>query len=893
MDHGAAQNDELRAENVDVAESDAQDGATQDTASELKDIPRELPVLPVRNVVVFPGTVVPLSIGREKKKRLIDDVLDKDKLLAIFAQRQPDIDDPGIEDIYRVGTVAQVLKLLRMPDGTTSLLVHGVRRAGLEKFVATEPYWRAVVHPHEDEVKPALELEAMAYNAREAAKQVIELSPNVPDEALQILESIKESGPLADFLAANLSLGVVQKQELLETFDVADRLRKVNATLQNQLEVLRLAQKIQTDVRQEIDKSQREYYLQEQLKAIKKELGEGDSLAAEIQELREHLQETEMPEAVQREAERELARLGRISQASPEHGVIRDYLEWLLEMPWAEETADNLDLQHAEDVLNEDHYGLDKVKRRILEHMAVHKLNPEGSSPILCFAGPPGVGKTSLGQSIARAMGRKFIRIALGGIRDEADIRGHRRTYIGAIPGRIIQEIRKAGTRNPLIMLDELDKLGADFRGDPAAALLEVLDPEQNHSFTDHYLGVEFDLSHVFFIGTANYMDPVEPALRDRMETIDLPGYTTEEKFQIAKRYLIDRQLERNGIDGRGVEFEDAAVRAIIEFYTREAGVRNLERSIGSVCRGLAARVARGEEIPQHITPNDLEPHLGPPRFEREVAGRIHLPGVATGLAYTPVGGEIIFVEASGMPGRGSFVITGQIGSVMQESAQAAMTVIRSRAEEWGVQLDHLGETDIHVHVPAGAIPKDGPSAGVVLLTALFSLLTDTTVDPAVAMTGEITLRGLVLPVGGIKQKVLAAQRAGLKKVILPARNERDLHEVPASARETLQFVFVEEVEDVLLAAIPALKDARKQKPTKQAAGRPKRKAAKKATKKTAKKPAKKAKPKTTKKAAPKRSTRKKAAAAKTAKTTKTSRKTSRSPKHKVAKKAVKRRSRR
>jgi ATP-dependent Lon protease len=807
MDHSTADHDRLGEANADGAEPAGGDSATSGGAGRpgAPDIPPELPVLPVRNVVVFPGTVVPLSIGREKSKRLIDAVLAGNKLLAVFTQRREEVEDPGINDIYRVGTIAQVLKLLRMPDGTNSLLVHGVLRAGLEQFVATEPYWQALINPHQDEVKPALELEALAYNARQAAEQVIRLSPNVPEEALQILHSIKESGALADFLAANLSLGVVQKQELLETFDVADRLRKVNATLQNQLEVLQLAQKIQSDVRREIDKTQREYYLQEQLKAIQKELGEGDMLAVQVQDLRARIDAANMPEVALKEANRELERLGRISPASPEHGLIRDYLDWLIELPWTVATEDKLDLPEAEEILNADHYGLEKIKRRILEYLAVHTLNPEGKSPILCFAGPPGVGKTSLGQSIARAMGRKFIRIALGGVRDEADIRGHRRTYIGAIPGRIIQEIRKAGTRNPLFMLDELDKLGADFRGDPAAALLEVLDPEQNHSFTDHYLGVPFDLSQVFFIGTVNYMDPVEPALRDRMEVIDLPGYTTEEKTEIAKRYLVKRQVERNGLGNLGVTFDEEALRQVIELYTREAGVRNLERSIGTVCRGLAAKVARGQEISKTVSTRDLAEYLGPPKFDREMAQRTSIPGVATGLAYTPVGGEIIFVEATIMPGRGSFTITGQIGGVMQESAQAALSLIRSRAQDWGIAVKRLSESDIHVHVPAGAIPKDGPSAGVAMLTALFTLLTDTIADPLVGMTGEITLRGLVLPVGGVKEKLLAAHRAGLKKVILPARNERDLHEVPDEARRALHLVFAEKIEDVLLAAVPAL----------------------------------------------------------------------------------------
>ncbi|MBW7905578.1 MAG: endopeptidase La [Phycisphaerae bacterium] len=766
-------------------------------------IPRELPILPVRNVVVFPGTVMPLSIGREKSKRLIDAVLAGDKMLAVFTQRHEETEDPGIDDIYRVGTAAQVLKLLRLPDGSSSLLVHGLQRVGVERYVATEPYWRAIINAHHDRVPSSLELEALAYTARRTAEQVIELSPNVPDEAKQILASIEKPGALADFLAANLSLGVVQKQELLETFDIMDRLRKINATLQNQLEVLELSRKIQDDVREQIDKTQREYFLNEQLKAIQRELGEGDARTSELADLRQRIDAAAMPEPVLKEANRELERLGRIPQVSPESGVIRDYLEWLIDMPWNKATTDNLDLNRAQEVLDNDHYGLEKVKRRIVEALAVRKLRPTGRSPILCFAGPPGVGKTSLGQSIARALGRKFIRIALGGVRDEADIRGHRRTYIGAIPGRLVQEIRKAGVNNPVIMLDELDKLGADFRGDPAAALLEVLDPEQNHSFTDHYLGVPFDLSHAMFIGTANYMEPVAPALKDRMEVIDLPGYTTQEKLEIAKRYLVPRQREHNGLGDRSITIDDAALLTLIEGHTREAGVRNLERHIGSIFRGLAAKVARDLPAPDMIRVKDLAEYLGPPRFEREQAMRVGMPGVVTGLAYTPVGGEIIFVEATLMPGRGVLTVTGQMGEVMRESTQAALAIVRARADHWGIPRKTLAESDIHVHVPAAAVPKDGPSAGVAMLAALYSLLKNVTADPTVALTGEITLRGLVLPVGGIKEKVLAAHRAGIRSVILPARNEADLHEVPPEVRQALHFVPVTNIEEVLSTAIP------------------------------------------------------------------------------------------
>ena len=778
--------------------------ATEDGSATGLKLPRELPVLPVRDMVVFPGTVVPLTVGREKSKRLIDAVLAGNKMLVTCTQRRADIEDPGLDDIYRVGTAATVLKLLRMPDGTNSLLVHGLSRVGIVEWVSSDPYWRAIINPHEDEdAPPSLELEALAYTARQTALQVIELSPNVPDEARVVLESIEKPGPLADYLAANLSLGVAQKQELLETFDVADRLRKVNATLNNQLEVLQLSQKIQADVREQIDHAQREYYLHQQLKAIQKELGETDGRAAELADVRKRVEQADMPEAVLQEAQRELSRLERIPAGSPEHGVIRDYLDWLCQLPWKTETPDDLDLRRAESVLNADHYGLDKVKRRILEYLAVRKLKPEGKGPILCFVGPPGVGKTSLGQSIARALGRKFIRISLGGVRDEADIRGHRRTYIGSIPGRIIQELRKTGSRNPVFMLDELDKIGADFRGDPASALLEVLDPQQNHSFTDHYLGVPFDLSKVLFIGTANQMEPVAPPLRDRMEVIELAGYTTAEKLEIARRYLVKRQLDENGLADRAITFSEPALRTIIESYTRESGVRNLERAIGTVLRGLAARVARGDPVPKSVGVKDLEPFLGPPKFEREQALHEGLAGIATGLAYTPAGGEIIFVEATQMPGRGQFTLTGQIGDVMRESAQAALSLVRSRSHDWGLPDQDLQKLDIHIHVPAGGIPKDGPSAGVAMLTALVSLLSGRPTDPKVAMTGEITLRGQVLPIGGVKEKVLAAHRAGIRTVVVPARNKVDLGEVPRDVLDDLRIVTATRVEDVLVIALP------------------------------------------------------------------------------------------
>jgi ATP-dependent Lon protease len=769
------------------------------------EIPPQLPILPVKGTVVFPGTVVPLAIGREKSKRLIDAVLAGNKLLGIFSQRRDDVDDPGLDDIYRVGTVAQVLKLLRLPDGSNSLLVHGVARMGVESIIATEPYWVATVVPHTDLPATTMQTDALAFNARQTAQKVMELSPTVPEEAQQILQSIEKPGQLADFLAANLSLSLVHKQELLETFDVDERLRKVIATLQNQLEILELARKINTDVRKEIDKSQRDYYLHEQMKAIRKELGEGEGGPEEVADIRKRIESCGMPEPVLREARRELGRLERLPAISPETGVVRDYLEWLAEMPWKATTSDNLDLAEAQRILDSDHHGLDKIKRRIIEYLAVRKLNPEGHGPILCFVGPPGVGKTSLGQSIARALGRKFIRIALGGVRDEADIRGHRRTYIGAIPGRIVQEIRKCGVNNPVIMLDELDKVGSDMRGDPGAALLELLDPEQNHSFTDHYLGVPFDMSNVLFIGTANYIDPVEPALKDRMEIVELSGYTTREKVEISEQYLVPRQQQRCGLAKIPLTISEDVLRFVIERYTREAGVRGLERELGALFRAVAALIARDKPAPSVIETRFVEEVLGPPAFDRELAPTESVPGVATGLAYTPVGGEIIFIEASAMPGRGGFTITGQLGDVMRESAQAALSLIRAKAHHWGLDLSRLSEVDLHIHIPAGAIPKDGPSAGVAMFIALFSLFTDIPASASVGMTGEITLRGLVLPIGGVKEKVLAAHRAGLRKVILPARNEPDLIDVPAEVRKDLEFVLVQRVEEALLVAIPGV----------------------------------------------------------------------------------------
>ncbi|MBN1490542.1 MAG: endopeptidase La, partial [Phycisphaerae bacterium] len=765
-------------------------------------IPDNIPILPVRNTVAFPGTILPLTIGRERSRRVVDHVLTSNKLVGIVAQRHADTEHPTLDDLYRVGTVCLALKLLNMPDGKQNIIVHGLVRFGIESLVTDEPFLRARIHARPDATTPSPELDALVHSVRQSAARVIDLLPNVPEEATIVLDNLDSPESLADFLAANLSIELTQKQELLETFEVNDRLRKISMALASQLEMLELSQKIQEQVRGQIDKQQREYFLHEQLKAIQQELGETDARTTEMQDLRQRVVAAKMPEAVAKEADREIERMARIPQASPEYSVALDYVNWLCDLPWAVSTTDELEIDRAERVLNADHYGLTRVKKRILEFLAVRKLKPDGRGPILCFAGPPGVGKTSLGQSISRALGRRFIRISLGGIRDEADIRGHRRTYIGAMPGRIIQEIRKAGSHNPVFMLDEVDKIGQDFRGDPASALLEVLDPEQNHSFTDHYLDVPFDLSKVLFIATANYMDPIPPALRDRMEVIDLPGYTQAEKLRIARRYLVPRQREENGLKADRLKFADAALNQIISGYTREAGVRNLEREIGTICRGVAAKIARGTGRAVSVTPRSLLTYLGPVKYLSEMAYRTSVPGVVTGLAFTPVGGEIIFVEATCMPGKGQLLLTGQIGDVMRESAQAAFSLARSRAKSLKIAPEAFRDQDVHIHVPAGAVPKDGPSAGIAMLTAIVSLLTRRACRSDVAMTGEITLRGLVLPVGGTKEKVLAAHRAGIQTVILPERNRKDLIDIPKDVQRRVQFVFAERIEHVLQTAL-------------------------------------------------------------------------------------------
>jgi ATP-dependent Lon protease len=778
-------------------------------------IPTLIPILPIRNIVVYPGTVMPLNVGRQKSKNLLDEVMPADKLIGVVTQRNADVEDPGFTDLYTVGSACMILKLFKLPDGNQSIIVHALVRFRLLGLEQTEPFAMGRIEVLEDVVTTGPEMDALIASVRQQANRVIELSPNTPDEAAQVLASINSPSALADFLAANLPTekgDISEKQQLLEETNVEKRLRIIATRLATQLDVLELQSKIQSQVKENIDKSQRRYYLQEQLKAIRKELGDQDSGAggSEVDALRTRLTAAKLPEPVMKEADRELSRLETIPSASPEYGVIRTYLQILSELPWAVETTDKIDLAEARRILDRDHHDLDKVKRRIIEYLAVRKLKPDGGGAILCFVGPPGVGKTSLGKSIAEAMGRKFIRVSLGGVRDEADIRGHRRTYIGSMPGRIIAELRKAGTRNPVMMLDEIDKVGADFRGDPAAALLEVLDPAQNSTFSDHYLDVPFDLSHVLFIATANTMDTVPGPLRDRMEVIEIPGYTHNDKLDIARRYLVPRQLEANGISPKQARFTDSALNWIIEGYTREAGVRNLERQIGSIARAIAADIVDGKTERAVVDRERVSSVLGPRKFDPELASRTSVPGVATGMAYTPVGGEILFIEATRMPGKGLITLTGQIGDVMKESATAAYSLIRSRAPALGIDPKLLAASDIHIHVPAGAVPKDGPSAGVAMFTALASLMLNRPVRHDVAMTGEITLRGLVLPIGGLKEKTLAAKRAGIRQVIVPRRNEKDMPEIPKEVRDSLQFHFVDNIDEVLKAALGPISRPRK-----------------------------------------------------------------------------------
>jgi ATP-dependent Lon protease len=761
-------------------------------------LPEVVGILPIRNAVVYPGTIMPLAVGRKRSKALLANTEPNESIIGLLTQRNPDTDRPDFNNLYSIGTAASVLKVTKLPQGSIHIVVHGITRFKVIKKVATKPYLKARIKPLSTKVRMTKKLQALIVSVRQAANRVIALSPNVPEEASVLLENIENPSALADFLAANLSLDISKKQQLLEELDAAKRLEQISVVLAHQLEVLELSHKIQGRVRESIDKNQREYFLQEQLKAIQTELGQKDLRTEELKQIAQNIAKTGMPKKVETEAHRELDRLSKIPPASPEYSVIRTYLDWVCELPWSIQTKDQLDINKAQRILNADHYDLTKVKKRILEFLAVRKLNPKGKSPILCFVGPPGVGKTSLGKSIARAMGREFVRISLGGIRDEADIRGHRRTYIGALPGRILQELRKCGSKNPVFMLDELDKIGSDFRGDPASALLEVLDPEQNFDFTDHYLDQPFNLSSVMFIGTANYTEPVPPALRDRMEVIELPGYTEIEKLKIAKKYLIPRQLKEHGLSKNRCTIKDEAVLTIIQGYTREAGVRNLERNIAAVCRAVATEIAKGKKRRATIAKKDLAKILGPAQFESELALRTGIPGVATALAYTPVGGELLFIESASMPGKGNLQLTGQIGDVMKESAQAAFSIVKANAKKLKIDPKKFSKFDYHIHVPAGAVPKDGPSAGVAMFTSMVSLLLGKPTRPDVAMTGEITLRGLVLPIGGLKEKILAAKQAGIETVILPARNKKDMSEVPKEAKKGLKFEFVKNTGDAL-----------------------------------------------------------------------------------------------
>jgi ATP-dependent Lon protease len=782
-------------------------------------IPRDLAVLPLRGVVVYPVTFQALNVGQPRSIRLVDDATVGKQVIALVTARDASIEEPGPEDVHEIGVAATIHRMIKAPDGTVRLLVQGVERIRIDEWTATEPYLRARVSALPDQVEEGIEVEALMRNAVDLLRRLVSLVSQMPDELLMAALNLDDPRQLVYFIATNIRMEIPDAQTILEIDSVREKLLKLTSIMTKELEVLELGRKIQTEAQGEMEKMQREYFLREQLKAIRKELGEEDEQSVEIEEYRAKIAKTGMPEEAEKEALRELSRMEKMPPQAAEYSVIKTYLDWLTEMPWQVVTEDQLDIAHARQVLDEDHYDLEDLKERILEYLAVRKLRlerkkereqeerrdlirEEREGVILCFVGPPGTGKTSLGKSIARALGRKFIRMSLGGMRDEAEIRGHRRTYIGAMPGRIVQLLRRVGTKNPVFMLDEIDKVGSDWRGDPSSALLEVLDPEQNRDFRDHYLDVPFDLSQVMFITTANMLSPVPAPLRDRMEILELDGYTEEEKLRIAQEYLVPRQLKENSLRPSEVAFDDEAIRLIIRDYSREAGVRNLEREIGTVCRKVVTKVAEQENLSVQVTKENLVDYLGKPKFYFECAERTEVPGVATGLVWTPVGGDITFIEATKMKGGRRLILTGKLGDVMQESAQAAVSYVRSKAGELGIDEDLFAKTDLHIHVPSGAVPKDGPSAGVTMATALVSLLTSRPVKADAAMTGEITLRGQVLPVGGIKAKVLAAARVGLNTVILPKRNEADLEEIPDEIRSKMTFIFAERVDDVFAAAL-------------------------------------------------------------------------------------------
>jgi len=797
--------DDNRPEPIEPQGSTGQDQAAQPAraAQPPVTIPDDaLIVVPVRNLVLFPGMILPVTVGRDNSIAASQQAIKSARPIGLLLQRQPDVDAPRPNDLYEVGTLAQILRYITTPDGTHHIVCQGEARFRVVEFLDGYPFLVARVQKFPAEAEEGKEMEARLLQLRERATEALELLPQTPHELIQAVQGVTAAGQLADMVAGFMDIKPAEKQSVLELLNVAARVDRVLELLSHRIEVLRLSREIESKTKATMDERQREYVLREQMRQIQKELGEGEGTAAELADLAKAIDAAGMPDDVLAHAKKELKRLERMPDSSAEYSMARTYVDWLVELPWKVGEPPAIDIAEARKILDEDHYGLEKVKRRIVEFLAVRKLAPEGRSPILCFVGPPGVGKTSLGQSIARALGRKFVRVALGGLHDEAELRGHRRTYIGALPGNIIQAIKKAGSRDCVMMLDEVDKISQGFHGDPNAALLEVLDPEQNHTFRDNYLGVPFDLSRVVFITTANVLDTIPGPLRDRMEIIELPGYTEEEKLEIAKRYLLKRQLAANGLRADQVQIGDAVLAAIIRDYTREAGVRNLERELGAVLRSAAMRIAEGAPVPVRLVAPQLGELLGPAKFEAELAQRTSVPGVATGLAWTPVGGDILFVEASRTPGSGKLILTGQLGDVMKESAQAALTLVKSRAPSLGIDAAALEKADIHVHVPAGAIPKDGPSAGVAMFMALTSLLTDRPVHSDTAMTGEISLRGLVLPVGGIKEKVLAAMRSGIKTVMLPARNKKDLQDVPESARERLRFVWLEAVDDAAREAL-------------------------------------------------------------------------------------------
>jgi ATP-dependent Lon protease len=767
-------------------------------------IPDTLPVLPLPETVVFPYMIAPLFVTRERSIKAVDQSLAENRMILLVTQKNPAIDDPKASDLHDFGTVSVIMRMLKLPDGRVRILVQGFSRAKVEYFDETQPYLVAKVRPKAEveTVAESVQMEALIRNVKSAVEKAVALGKNLSQDLVAIITSINDPGRLADLVASNLDLKADRAQEILEQVDPTERLRQVHNLITKELEVLEVQNDITSQARGEIDRSQREFYLRQQMKAIQQELGEGNELQEEISQYRRKIRKAKMPAEAAEEAERQVSRLERMHPDAAETATIRNYLDWMVALPWSKSTKDNLDLKKAEAILNADHYGLEKIKERIIEHLAVRKLKKDSKGPILCFVGPPGVGKTSLGKSIAHALGRKFVRMSLGGVHDEAEIRGHRRTYVGAMPGRVVQSIHQAGSNNPVFMLDEVDKIGSDFRGDPSSALLEVLDPEQNHAFRDNYLGVPFDLSNVMFVTTANMLDPIQPAFRDRMEVIQLSGYTEQEKLEISKRHLIPKQVAEHGLTKEQVQFTDDGVRAIINLYTQEAGLRNLEREIASVCRKVARQVASGENKIRKIHTDNLDHFLGRPKvFQDELLKRDQV-GVSTGLAWTPVGGDILFVEATAMKGRGTLTLTGQLGDVMKESAHAALSYARTHAAKFGIPESYFAKNDIHIHVPEGAIPKDGPSAGVTMATAMLSLLTGKPVHRKIAMTGEITLRGEVLPVGGIKEKVLAAHRAKIRTVILPALNKRDLEDINEDIRKEMKFILADDIRDVFRHAL-------------------------------------------------------------------------------------------